>query len=33
MGIGELVILFSDNFEEMGMGMGIGMGNTEKLCA
>jgi len=31
MGIGELVILFSENFEGMGMGMGMGMGNSKKL--
>ena len=33
MGIGEWVILFSGNFEGMGMEMGIGMGNSKKLCA
>jgi len=31
MGIGEWVILFSENFE--GMAMGMGMGNSKKLCA
>jgi len=29
MGIGDWVILFSENFE----GMGMGMGNSKKLCA
>jgi len=29
MGIGEWVILFSENFE----GMGMGIGNSKKLCA
>ena len=29
MGIGEWVILFSENFE----GMGMGMGNSKRLCA
>jgi len=33
MGIGEWVILFSENFERMGIGMGMGMGNSKKLCA
>ena len=33
MGIGERVILSSENFEGMGMGMGMGMGNSKKLCA
>jgi len=32
-GIGEWVILFSGNFEGMGMGMGMEMGNLKKLCA
>ena len=32
MGIGEWVILFSENFEGMGMRMGMGMGNSKKLC-
>jgi len=31
MGIGEWVILFSENFEGMGMGMGMDMGNSKKL--
>jgi len=30
MGIGEWVILFSENFEGMGMGMGMCMGNSKK---
>jgi len=35
MGIGEWVILFSENFGGLGMGMGMGMsmGNSKKLCA
>jgi len=31
--VGEWVILFSENFEGMGMRMGMGMGNSKKLCA
>jgi len=33
MGIEEWVILFSENFEGLGMGMGTGMDNSKKLCA
>jgi len=33
MGSGEWVILFSENFEGMGMGREMGMGNSKKLDA